>query len=188
MSFKSLFHLKSDEKVRLALWPHRIVLLPHLLLLILAVGAPVVGVWLFFNGVPSLDNTWAHLGFVLIASAYFLSIWLFFFTQIVNYYLDVSLITERRIIDVHLEGLFSRTISELEMARIQDVTSEVNGVLGTLLDYGTVSVQSAGEQEHFTFEKVPHPHRVREIILELAHKDREREGKSIVAEAIEQHE
>jgi uncharacterized membrane protein YdbT with pleckstrin-like domain len=188
MSFKRLFHLSSDEKVRLALWPHRIVLLPHILLLILALGAPVVGIGLFFNGVPSLDNIWAHLGFVLVASAYCFSIWLFFFTQLVNYYLDVSLITDRRIIDVHQEGLFRRSVSELEMARIQDVTSEVNGIGGTILDYGKVTVQSAGEQEHFIFDKVPHPHKVRELILELAHKDREREGKSIVAEAIEQHE
>jgi hypothetical protein len=123
-----------------------------------------------------------------LGSAYYLSIWLFFFTQIVNFYLDVSIITDRRVIDVHQVGLFNCSISELELARVQDVTSDVNGLFGTLFDYGKITVQSAGEQEHFIFDQIPHPHRARAIILELAQKEREHEGKEIVSEAISQHE
>lgn len=186
MSFKRQYHLKPDEKVRLALRWHPVTLFWNFVLMILALGVPVAGIWLFFGGVPNITNPWAQIGLVLLAGIYALFIWLVFFTQIVNYYIDLSVVTDRRIIDVDQEGLFNRTVSELDLARVQDVTSEIHGIWGTLLNYGRVTVQTAGEQERFILEWVPRPHRVRETILELAHSDREREGKQIISEAIGQ--
>lgn len=188
MSFKRQFHLKPGEKIHLELRRHPITFLRHIVLTILAVVVPMVGAGLFFDGVPTFENAWARLGFVLLGSIYYLSVWLFFFTQFVDFFLDISIVTDRRIIDVHQTGLFNRSVSELDLARVQDVTSEVNGAIGTILDFGRVNVQTAGEQEHFVFESIPHPHRVRQIVLELAHSDREREGKQIVADAIGQGE
>ena len=52
-------------------------------------------------------------------------------------------------------------------------TAEVKGVLHTLLDYGNVHVQTAGEVERFHFEDIPNPNGVAKMILELAEKDRE---------------
>ena len=188
MSFARQFHLKAGEKLRLELRRHLATFFPQIILLIVATGVPIIGVGLFFGGAPAFDNVWARLGFVLLGSAYYLSFWLFFFTQVVNFYLDVSIITDRRVIDVMQVGLFNCSISELELARVQDVTSEVHGFFGTLLDYGKITVQTASEQEHFIFDQVPHPHRAREIILQLAQKEREHEGKEIVSEAITQNE
>ncbi|MBI4812311.1 PH domain-containing protein [Candidatus Falkowbacteria bacterium] len=105
---------------------------------------------------------------VLGGSAYFLFIWLFFFFSFVDYYLDVWIITSERIIDVGQGGFFSRKVSELSLGKIQDVSSETRGLLPTILKYGNVEVQSAGEEGKFIFQEIPNPEEVRNTIIKLS--------------------
>ncbi|MCK5212197.1 PH domain-containing protein [Candidatus Parcubacteria bacterium] len=104
---------------------------------------------------------------VLGTSAYYLFIWLFFFFSFIDYYLDVWLITNERIIDIEQKGFFSRVISEHKIFRIQDVTSEVHGVFPTILRYGQVFVQTAGTKQRFNFRQIPNPNKVRDMIIKL---------------------
>lgn len=85
----------------------------------------------------------------------------------VLYYLNMYIVTNERIVDVDQKGLFSHHVSELNIEKIEDVTSEVNGVLGHLFDYGTVYIQTAGTKERFDFENVPNPGHITKTILEL---------------------
>ena len=105
---------------------------------------------------------------VLSISAYSLFIWLFFFFIFIDYYLNVYIITSERIIDIRQLGFFSRTISEQRLYRIQDVTSEVKGVLPTIFKYGNIYIQTAGEVERFFFEQIPNPDQIRDYIIKLA--------------------
>jgi ABC-type multidrug transport system fused ATPase/permease subunit len=109
---------------------------------------------------------------VLVVSLYYLSIWLFLFTAFIDYYLDLWTITTDRIVNIEQAGLFSRTISEADLYKIQDVTSEVKGLLPTIFNYGTVYIQTATEKERFVFEQVPNPNEIREKIIQLAEEDR----------------
>ena len=101
-----------------------------------------------------------------------MGIWFFFFPQFVDYYLDAWVITNDRIVNVEQQGLFARTVSELDLYKIQDVTSEVRGLIPTLFNYGNVHVQTAGTQERFVFEQVPNPHEIRKRIMVLVDEDR----------------
>ena len=111
---------------------------------------------------------------------YFFVIWTVMFYEWTDYYLDVWIITNERIINIEQQGLFSRIISEQRLFRIQDVTSEVTGVLPTIFKYGNVYVQTAAEKERFSFEQIPDPNGVRDIIIKLAEVDRERMAKEII--------
>ncbi|HEV3231729.1 MAG TPA: PH domain-containing protein [Candidatus Dormibacteraeota bacterium] len=62
-------------------------------------------------------------------------------------------------------GKFSRSIS---MARVQDVTTS-QGLLGRLLDYGTVEVESAGQDGAEVLTYVPDPTRFRNLLFERLH-------------------
>ncbi len=104
---------------------------------------------------------------VLCSSAYYLFIWLFFFFSFIDYYLDIWIITSERIIDIQQRGFFSRIISEQKLFRIQDVTSEVHGIIPTILKFGNVHVQTAGTKERFFFHEVPNPDEVRNTIIKL---------------------
>lgn len=105
---------------------------------------------------------------VLAASGYVLFVWLFGFFSFIDYYLDVWVITSERIIDVRQEGFFSRTVSELKLSQIQDVTSEIHGVLKFIFCYGDVHVQTAGATQRFVFRQIPNPENIRDIIIKLA--------------------
>jgi hypothetical protein len=48
---------------------------------------------------------------------------------------------------------------------VQDVTTEVSGVLPSLLDIGDITVQSAGAVDEFHMQGIPHPERMRDVIL-----------------------
>lgn len=119
---------------------------------------------------------------VLGGSAFFLFAWLFLFQNFMDYYLDVWIVTTKRILNIEQTGLFARTVSELRLYRVQDVTSTVKGVMETLFDFGHVEIQTAGEKTRFIFEEIPHPNRVSKSILELSEIERREQLDEAVSE------
>lgn len=107
---------------------------------------------------------------IILGTTYYLCLWLGFTYAWVDYYLDLWIVTNDRIINIEQAGLFNRVISEQGIVRVQDVTSEVRGLLPTFLNYGHVYVQTAGERARFIFEQVPQPDLVKKVILQ-AHED-----------------
>jgi uncharacterized membrane protein YdbT with pleckstrin-like domain len=96
---------------------------------------------------------------------------LFTFTWWTDNYLDVWTLTNERIINREQKGLFNRVVSELELIRIQDITVEQKGFLATILGYGNVYIQTAGEMERFIFEQVPHPYKISKAIQNINEKN-----------------
>ena len=94
-----------------------------------------------------------------------LILWMVFFLVWTNYYLDIWVITNRRMIDIEQKGLFHREISTLRLDRIQDVTVEVKGILGTFFKFGNIIVQTAGEHKAFIIRDASHPEGVKETIM-----------------------
>lgn len=94
------------------------------------------------------------------------AIWTGTFIAFSNYYLDVFIVTDERILHINQHGPFSRTVAELRLERIQDVAIEQHGLLPTLLHFGTIRVQTAGESPSFSFHAVPRPADVKELIMQ----------------------
>lgn len=90
-----------------------------------------------------------------------------------DYYLDVWYVTNQRIIDVEQRGLFNRKISTFRLDMIQDTTIEVPGIIATLIGYGDIHIQTAGQDEKFTLKGVNNPARVNAIITTEYHRARE---------------
>jgi len=85
----------------------------------------------------------------------------------ISYYLDVYIVTDHRIVDIDQAGLFNRKISELHLHQVQDVNAQVKGIFATLLHFGDVNIQTAGERENFTFSAIPNPYTVAKQIINL---------------------
>ncbi|MBI4023144.1 PH domain-containing protein [Candidatus Berkelbacteria bacterium] len=98
--------------------------------------------------------------FYLFTNAVFLTSW-------IEHYLDVAILTRERLVLVQQIGLFNRRIAELSLLRVQDVSAQMQGYLQTLLRYGSVVVESAGEAPNFVMQYVPRPHVVANTILML---------------------
>ena len=98
-----------------------------------------------------------------------------FFILWIDFYLDAWIVTNERIINISQKGFFNRDISELKLTKIQDVTSEIVGVIPTILGYGNIYVQTAAEVERFTFYQIPNPNEVKNTIVQLQEKERKSE-------------
>lgn len=83
------------------------------------------------------------------------------------YYLDIIIITNKRVIENEQNGLFKYTASEVELSKIQDISVKVFGPLAEFLDFGDMEIQSAGTQTKFYFHTLPHPYKIRKIINDL---------------------
>lgn len=62
-------------------------------------------------------------------------------------------------------GLFHTALSQLSLANIEDVTARKEGFFATVLNYGFLTIETAGEQENFEFYFCPNANHVAEVIL-----------------------
>lgn len=173
MTYANIIKQKPYEKIIHLLRRDVITFIPYILLLIILLAAEYGLYYLLKTLFPVLFiNQIGLAAMVILGSIYALSVWLFFFTGFVNYYLDMWIITNDRLIDIRQDGLFARTVAELDLYRVQDVTSECKGLFATAFDFGNVYVQTAGAKERFVFYNIPKPHLIREAIIKLAGEDR----------------
>lgn len=164
-----MIELQKDEKVIYEIRRHWYILLAESALLIFLFFIPwLVLPGLEFVGVPLRGD--AEALFVFLTASWTLLLWIAFGIVWTGYYLDVWLVTDGRIIDIEQRGLFSREVSEFRLDRIQDVTIEVKGFLPTLLRFGDIYVQTAGETREFMIRHIPHPYHVKEVIVRAANR------------------
>ena len=107
---------------------------------------------------------------IFLASLFMIFIWMLFSLIWIDYYFDIWIITNKRIINIEQKGLFIRHVSELAFKNIQDVTTEVTGFIPTVLNYGDVFIQTAAEKERFIFKQVPGPYKIKDLIMNLQKK------------------
>lgn len=177
-----LVRMRPEEKTVFFLRRHPVIFVGEMMYVLILAVLPAGVMFMLGKMWPTLlEGSMSLPALILLGSAYYLVIWLFFISSFVDYYLDAWVLTTERILNVEQNSLFSRTVSELDLARVQDVTSEISGVLPTILGYGYVYVQTAGEKERFAFEQIPHPHEVRKRILELVEADQVREQREAYA-------
>ncbi len=85
----------------------------------------------------------------------------------VLYSLNIFIITDERIIDIDQRGFFDQRVSEITYQKIQDVSFRTKGIWQTVLHYGSVVVQTAGEQANIELYGVKNPERVHQAIIEI---------------------
>ncbi|MBU6388294.1 PH domain-containing protein [Patescibacteria group bacterium] len=82
-----------------------------------------------------------------------------------RYFLNAWVLTNQRIVDIKQRAYFNREVSSLFLTRVQDVTTDVIGVLPSLLGIGDIKVQTAAEDVEFVMHGIPRPEQMRDIIL-----------------------
>ena len=91
--------------------------------------------------------------------------WTLAWSTFTRYFLNVWILTNMRIVAIKQRSYFNREVSSLFLSRVQDATTDVSGVVSSLLNIGDISVQSAGTEDEFTMHGIPRPEQVRNIIL-----------------------
>lgn len=151
--------LNQGEEVKLFLRRHVITLWSRIGWLLFVGLIPVV-LWIILltqtDWITYGDST-MRIVVVLVFSLFYLYWLRLLFTIWLDYYLDVWVVTNQRILNIDHDGLFHRKISEQQLSRVQDVTTEISGFLQTTMNFGDIHVQTAAETEHFIFRDISEP-------------------------------
>jgi len=102
-------------------------------------------------------------------------LWVMFFVEWTDYYLDVWIVTNRRIVDVDQQGLFHKDEATIRLEDVRDIKVEYGGLIQTILNFGTLSVQSSGARTEFQILNVANPKTVEQIIynyIDIAKKEK----------------
>ena len=83
-----------------------------------------------------------------------------------DYYLDLWIVTDSRVINIAQIGLFNRNISSWGIERIQEITIHTENVVQSFFNYGTLQIQTSGPSDEYAKAiGVPNPERVRSVIM-----------------------
>jgi hypothetical protein len=158
---------KDDENVLIFTRRHWTVIVSPIVLgffatllpiIIILVGAPMI---LKYHLAPLFTLGWA---------IYIMVIWYYVFYKITIYSLDIWIVTNQRIVDMYQSAFFRRTVSELHLDAIQDISVNVDGAMESYFDFGNIEIQTAGALDKFLFEQVPHPMQIKDTIMEASAK------------------
>lgn len=81
------------------------------------------------------------------------------------YQSNVVYVTTEKIAQVLYRTIFDRKVSQLSIGDVQDVTTSQKGLLARLFNYGTLVVETSGEQANYTFPFTPTPHEASRAIV-----------------------
>ncbi len=165
-----MIEVEKDEKIIRIVRRHWFVLLGDMLILIFAVIMPVI-LLVFLHLIPIekilafSGSTFAAGGFFLFA--WFTIVWMMGWNIWTNYYLNVLMITDKRVFDIDQMGLFKRKSESFRIDRIQNVSVRQSGIIQTLLDFGDIDIETAGNSENITAQYIVRPYEIKKLINQI---------------------
>ncbi len=149
-----------EEDVILMLRQHPIVNVGWVLIAILLLLTPTMGGLLPFDILPVRFQVMTVIGWYLLVTA-------FIFHKFLDWYFNVYIVTDERMVDIDFYGLGYRDLTVAKLKNIEDINFTQAGGMAAMFNYGDVYVQTAGEKREFDFVRVPEPGKVVDIIYQL---------------------
>jgi hypothetical protein len=89
------------------------------------------------------------------------------FTSIAAYLYksNVIIVTSEKLAQLLNPTLFHRKISQLSIGDVQDATVVQKGLFPHMFHYGTIVIETAGEQQNYNFTYAPHPYEASKAIV-----------------------
>lgn len=157
-----------DETVALVLRWHPYIIWTQIALFFVAFLIPIL-IGTIFGNYLYKNNLFAV--FLFISSLWYLLAWLALFYSITMYLLNVVLVTNKRIVSSVQKQLFDRSVSELHLSRVQDISTHTQGAIETFFNFGELEIQTAGAEEKFDFPMIPNPEQVKDTIMDMVSKE-----------------
>jgi len=108
-----------------------------------------------------LELLWVALGSLVLGI-------LIFFYHWIGWYYSVFIVTNQRIQQTSQTGLFGKTVIDLGLSKIQNISYNVPGFTGEVLGFGTIVIQTyVGDM---IIDKAEHPDKIYNKLQEALHK------------------
>lgn len=169
-----LFKLEEGEKVLRIVRKHWLSIVLEFFSLFIVAVLPFMFFVMFRNvifynlAVANVFILWFFYTLFLIV------VWILGFILWTNYYLDMWVITNKRIIDVDQKGLFYRDVTSIRLDKIQDIKIVIPGIINTIIGIGNIHIQTASANKNFVIRQADNPELVKQIIAEAQNKEEER--------------
>lgn len=148
----------------LELLPYAVLaIIPFIIPKLIVLAPPIAKYAEYFNLHTQLER--AVLGIWLLVT------WTSAWGAFTRYFLNAWVLTNNRIVNIKQRRFFSREVSSLFLSRIQDVTTDVSGVIPSLLGIGNIKAQTAAEDVEFVMRGIPNPEMMRDLILKYVPED-----------------
>ncbi len=162
-----MLSLEPDEKILLVIRRHWFSLTREMTFLFILLITPSLLLSIMPKLFPAVSSARLAPYLYFFLSLYLAGLLLYALIIWMAYYLDSWIITSRRIIDIEQYGLFRREVKEITLDRVQNVTIEVLGFVPTILRFGNIRVETAG-QGILNIMMVPHLEEAKELILKYS--------------------
>ena len=147
-------HIEEDEELILVVHKHWILGIKNLLWPIVGFTSGFLFLYMFpFTTIYYLTALWGT-GCV---------VW--FLRNFYDYYLDAWIITDQGIVDVEWHGWFHRQSSRVLFSDVQGLSYEIEGIVGTVMRYGTISVEKISNGTVIALDSVKNPKIVEGVVL-----------------------
>ena len=111
--------------------------------------------------------------YFFLSAFYYLVVASYWYINFISWYYNISLVTDKRVIDIDFSNLVYKDVAATKMNLVQDVSFSQIGAIRTFFDYGDVLVQTAGTLDNFIFESAPQPENIVHITEDLIGKRNE---------------
>lgn len=158
-----MIELQQDEQVQRIIRRYWLTLTPQLVMGIFFFWLPPALLFLAID--PRFSFISYFLSYLKIGMMlYYLIFLCSLFYVWMDYYLDITIITNQRILLIEQKGLFNRQVTSVPRDKIQDITVRKRGVLQTFFDFGDIQLQTAGE-ENYSMKDVFQPNEAKNYLL-----------------------
>ncbi|MEJ0072556.1 MAG: PH domain-containing protein [Candidatus Saccharibacteria bacterium] len=130
-------------------------------IIIIAAIAAVVIAPNYISGITQSTKAALALGAVIVAAISLL----YTYVAHVVYSGNRWILTSDSLTQITQVGLFRKQSSQLSLANLEDVTVDQNGLFQSMVGYGTLKVETAGEHSKFTFVFCPNPNKYAKEII-----------------------
>lgn len=165
------FHLDKDEYVVHEARRSWVIVFGETIGLIFSILIPLF-IYTLFESIATVQISGNQTAFfMIIMFSWIFVVWNIIFLIWSEHYLDIMVITNKNLIDIEQKGIWSREVSILSLDKIQDVTTEVDGFVPTVLGFGDIHIQTAGIEKEVVVKKINNPNFVRSKIKEVCDKE-----------------
>lgn len=169
-----MVNLEENEKIIMIVRKHWFAIVVEMIASLAMILGPIIFFFLM-EGELFKELTLKNLYLLLfIYFIYLTFVWAFMIIAWLNYYLDIWIITDKRIVNIDQKRLFSREVSSLRLDNIQDITIEMYGIINTILKIGNIQVQTSSSEVEFNLYQAINPENVKHIIMEAHNREVEK--------------
>ncbi|MBI5022696.1 MAG: PH domain-containing protein [Candidatus Magasanikbacteria bacterium] len=77
---------------------------------------------------------------------------------------NAFVITNQKVIDIYQVGSLEKTVTEVHLDKIHNVSYKIKGLFPTIFHYGKIKIQTVGGEVDLEFDRVKNPAKVQEVV------------------------